>query len=792
MGQSRACVHVSGGGVGGAGAAVSLRLRRGPHAHGLSGASVGVPPESGHGGYQGDYAYLYATPRGFGFLTLSQLSQGLRLDPEADVTLQEQTPPPFVAWCPEGQKHLCTAKIVEWYRARDVPILDEDVYFFDDKEDNVRPFTGTSYNALQVSCGTRGNGTRGLCGGTLQEAQPAKGVFLCHGAAQVCAQEIYLCQEKGTIPLEAWENLVSPAGSGPQALDMFKQAPSGIMERILQHHRGDIQVGHLRRQDQLPEDVREAARKSVTPQAYEPLVMDPWMLAFPFDDPQLAQRKYEFCRANSRWKQEKRALALKQKLLLKFLSGDALQKAKDQMRKGPAEQELEAEQEKKKLRDREQMIAKLLAFWHRRMKMLEDEHEGEKEQFRFKVRALLEDIRSLAQVLEGAALAKKRRRRVDADDLLRLRQQKAEEAARHQVEEREKQANFQALMAARDGDADQITSLQQLAAAVRSGEEGEKAARKERKRLAELLQMTFLKQRKPGSKDEPKSEARSDGTSSSSSSEAPPLRVTPANNFPPPMAPSLEVPPGVARRSSLQLRRLSTSPGRASPRCTGADAERGESGAAGGHGGGAGAKEEPQPQQRHRRAEGEIAAPEGHRQEEAQCRPEGLHLRQPGGVLEAHDWRPEHGGNPSAEAGRVEGAEGRVLPGLGEGSAGEKRERPATKWPSAAGLSARRPQAPQAPQALRARSAVRCVVCCIPGPSRLLLWCKIGGLRASSLLGPRCPVLLGPRCLDLLGPPFLAGWCPCICQKARATAGAAAKSSRKIGKTRTSFGRRCS
>ncbi|CAJ1390977.1 unnamed protein product [Effrenium voratum] len=180
-----------------------------------------------------DYAYLYATPRGFGFLTLSQLSQGLNttfcrncylgiasaggvgLDDEkqailaalkaaasaeasaampnwtteADVTLQEQTPPPFVAWCPEGQKHLCTAKIVEWYRARDVPILDEDVYFFDDKEDNVRPFTGTSYNALQVSCGTR-NGTRGLCGGTLQEAQPAKGVFLCHGAAQVCAQDL--------------------------------------------------------------------------------------------------------------------------------------------------------------------------------------------------------------------------------------------------------------------------------------------------------------------------------------------------------------------------------------------------------------------------------------------------------------------------------------------------------------------------------------------------------------------------------------------------------------------------
>ena len=28
-------------------------------------------------------------------------------------------------------------------------------YFFDDKEDNIRPFAGTDYNALQVSCNSR-------------------------------------------------------------------------------------------------------------------------------------------------------------------------------------------------------------------------------------------------------------------------------------------------------------------------------------------------------------------------------------------------------------------------------------------------------------------------------------------------------------------------------------------------------------------------------------------------------------------------------------------------------------
>lgn len=157
-----------------------------------------------------DYAYLYATPRGFGFLTLSELSQGLNatfcrhcylgiasaggagLDDEKAVLSsvlhagvargelyealpnwttgenpeeQVESEAPFVVWCAEGQKNLCVKKIVEWYRSeRNVSISDEDVYFFDDKEDNISPFVQTNYNAFQVSCGSR-NGSRGLCGG---------------------------------------------------------------------------------------------------------------------------------------------------------------------------------------------------------------------------------------------------------------------------------------------------------------------------------------------------------------------------------------------------------------------------------------------------------------------------------------------------------------------------------------------------------------------------------------------------------------------------------------------------
>ena len=253
------------------------------------------------------------------------------------------------------------------------------------------------------------------------------------------------------------------------------------------------------------------------------LAMDPWIVAFPFDPPDLAKRKFDFCQQHRikthrlhemnrqkkyqfllrrLIKQEKRNLTLKQKLLLKFLTGDELQKAKDEMKKGPADLKAEAEVERGKLRDRQAMISKLLGFWQRRMKSLEDDQDAEREAFRMKVRALLEDIHSLAVVLESAALTKKRRRRIEAEDLLRLRQQKAEEAARQQVEEERESLNTnKALMAARETeDQGSMTALQKMAAfARRKSNTSDKLDDDaiERKRLANMLR-SFLDQRKGG------------------------------------------------------------------------------------------------------------------------------------------------------------------------------------------------------------------------------------------------------------------------------------------------------
>lgn len=38
----------------------------------------------------------------------------------------------------------------------EVVVLTHLRYFFDDKEDNIRPFGDTGFNAMQVSCGSRG------------------------------------------------------------------------------------------------------------------------------------------------------------------------------------------------------------------------------------------------------------------------------------------------------------------------------------------------------------------------------------------------------------------------------------------------------------------------------------------------------------------------------------------------------------------------------------------------------------------------------------------------------------
>lgn len=270
------------------------------------------------------------------------------------------------------------------------------------------------------------------------------------------------------------------------------------------------------------ETIEEESSSSSSEEERHVLQMDPWILAFPFDPPDLAKRKFEFCQQHRikshrlhdlgkqkkyqfllrrHIKQEKRTLMLKQKLLLKFLTGDELQRAKNEMKKGPADLKAEAEVERGKLKDRQMMIAKLLMFWQRRMKSLEEDQEAEREAFRMKVKALLQDIHSLAVVLESAPMTKKRRRRVDAEDLLRLRRQKAEEAARQQVEEeRESMNTTQALKAARETEGQgSMTALQKMAAFARniqhSGERMQEDDAVERMRLAKMLR-TFMDQNK--------------------------------------------------------------------------------------------------------------------------------------------------------------------------------------------------------------------------------------------------------------------------------------------------------
>lgn len=173
-----------------------------------------------------DYAYLWATPPGYGNLTLSLLSQHLKStfcskcyvgiataggasgDGEKSVlashlraaiapraadilpktwlsrTDQTESPPPFVAWCADKRKHLCTQKIVEWYKTKNVVIAPSDVYFFDDKAENILAFANSSlgFNAQQVSCASR-NGSKGYCGGRPGEVQEKKGVHVCQTAS---------------------------------------------------------------------------------------------------------------------------------------------------------------------------------------------------------------------------------------------------------------------------------------------------------------------------------------------------------------------------------------------------------------------------------------------------------------------------------------------------------------------------------------------------------------------------------------------------------------------------------
>eukprot|EP00927_Polykrikos_kofoidii_P008353 TRINITY_DN1346_c0_g1_i1.p1 TRINITY_DN1346_c0_g1~~TRINITY_DN1346_c0_g1_i1.p1 ORF type:complete len:295 (-),score=46.50 TRINITY_DN1346_c0_g1_i1:100-984(-) len=99
-----------------------------------------------------------------------------------DATKREHIASPLVLGDPDGEKHLMVAKIVQWFRSKGHTLPDKEVYFFDDRESNIKPFTDTHFNAIQVSCTSRDESadrTVGLCGATIAEVSSRSGVHLC-------------------------------------------------------------------------------------------------------------------------------------------------------------------------------------------------------------------------------------------------------------------------------------------------------------------------------------------------------------------------------------------------------------------------------------------------------------------------------------------------------------------------------------------------------------------------------------------------------------------------------------
>jgi len=87
---------------------------------------------------------------------------------------------PWVVGAVDGRKHETVRKIVNWLKGhRTVNVAPSQVFFFDDRSDNVLSFRGTGYNARQVSCKSRETSI-GLCGATPDEIVKERGVKTCH------------------------------------------------------------------------------------------------------------------------------------------------------------------------------------------------------------------------------------------------------------------------------------------------------------------------------------------------------------------------------------------------------------------------------------------------------------------------------------------------------------------------------------------------------------------------------------------------------------------------------------
>merc|ERR1712176_1375374 len=97
-------------------------------------------------------------------------------------TLSDKWSPPhdiqssMVINATDTKKQDSIAWILKFFQnQKNITIEDEDVYFFDDRADNVEPFKQTKYNAQQISCTSRDEsmqwmkGVVGKCGGRLSE-----------------------------------------------------------------------------------------------------------------------------------------------------------------------------------------------------------------------------------------------------------------------------------------------------------------------------------------------------------------------------------------------------------------------------------------------------------------------------------------------------------------------------------------------------------------------------------------------------------------------------------------------
>lgn len=89
---------------------------------------------------------------------------------------------PLVAGCADGTKQFAVQGIVNWLNdSFDIDIAKADVWFFDDRQDNVEAFNGTGINARQISCTSRNPGYTkiGFCGAKTSEIVRELGVHVC-------------------------------------------------------------------------------------------------------------------------------------------------------------------------------------------------------------------------------------------------------------------------------------------------------------------------------------------------------------------------------------------------------------------------------------------------------------------------------------------------------------------------------------------------------------------------------------------------------------------------------------